>query len=171
MTLVRAERPEDRASVRRVIVEAFGRSEEADLVDALRASDAWVPGLSLVAEEDGGVVGHVLFTRARVRSGTDDDAVLALAPLAVRPDRQRRGIGDALVRAGVAAARARGDRAVVLVGHPAYYPRFGFVPAVPLGLSCVFAEGEHAPALQVLTLRDETPAGRVLFAPEFGVFE
>jgi putative acetyltransferase len=173
VTLVRAEEPRDRAAVRGVVGAAFGGPAEADLVDALRAGAAWLPELSLVAEEDGRVVGHVLFTRATADEGTRATDILALAPLAVLPSHQRRGIGGALVRAGLRIARARGDRAVVLIGHPSYYPRFGFVPAVPLGLSSVFAQGAHEASFLVLGLREGALAGlsgAVRYAPEFDAF-
>jgi putative acetyltransferase len=164
VTLVRAERAGDRAAVREVVTAAFGGPAEADLVDALRPSAAWLPGLSLVAEEEGAVVGHVLFTRASIRT---------VAPLAVAPARQRRGIGDALVRAGLQIARDRGERAVVLIGHPAYYPRFGFEPAAARGLTSVFAQGEHAASFFVLELRSGALTGiqgPVLYALPFDAF-
>jgi putative acetyltransferase len=173
VTRVRAERPDDRAPVRDVVTAAFGGPAEADLVDALRASSAWLPGLSLVAEEEGAVVGHVLLTRASVRTAAGDVGLLALAPLAVAPERQRRGIGDALVRAGLEIAAARGERAVVLIGHASYYPRFGFEPAAARGLTSVFAAGEHAASFFVRELRAGALTGiegAVLYAPAFDAF-
>jgi putative acetyltransferase len=173
VTLVRAERAGDRAAVREVVTAAFGGPAEADLVDALRPSAAWLPGLSLVAEEEGAVVGHVLFTRASIRTVAGDVGLRALAPLAVAPARQRRGIGDALVRAGLQIARDRGERAVVLIGHPAYYPRFGFEPAAARGLTSVFAQGEHAASFFVLELRSGALTGiqgPVLYALPFDAF-
>ena len=119
---IRPEAPEDREAVARVVEAAFGRRDEADLVEALRADPAWE--LSLVAEEDGRVVGHVLFTRA---SG----GFLALAPLAVEPERQGAGVGRALVEEGL--RRVGGP--VLVLGDPAYYGRFGFEPAAPRGIT------------------------------------
>lgn len=168
---VRPEREGDQAAIRAVVAAAFGRSDEADLVDALRASVAWLPGLSLVAAEDEAVVGHVLFTRATIGGA---HPALALAPLAVEPSCQGRGIGGALVRGGLAAARSLGERIVVVLGHPSYYPRFGFEPAVPRGLTSVFARGAHADSFMALAL---TPGaldgvhGRVDHAAEFWAFE
>lgn len=164
--IVRAERQEDRAAVRALLEAVFAGPSEADLVDALRGTPAWLPGLSLVAEHDGAVVGYLLFTRAHVAA----TPILALAPLAVAKERQRGGIGQALVRAGLETVRARGERAVVLVGHPAYYRRFGFEPAVPRGLTSGFAEGARAPALQVIALQEhalEDLRGAVAYAPAF----
>lgn len=171
--LIRTERSGDEAAIRQVVSAAFGGSAEADLVEALRRSEAWVPGLSLVAADDARVVGHVLFTRAVIR-GASEIPVLALAPVAVAPDRQGRGIGDALVRAGLAAARAAGERIVIVVGHPAYYPRFGFVPAVPRGITSVFAQGEHADSFMAMELQPSAldgVTGAAEYAAAFGSFE
>jgi putative acetyltransferase len=103
--LVREERPADHPAVREVLLEAFGQPEEADLVAALRGSSAFLPSLSLVAESDGVLVGHILFTRLHVR-GASRRPGLALAPMAVRKGQQRRGVGTALVRHGLAQARS-----------------------------------------------------------------
>jgi putative acetyltransferase len=168
---IRPEQEGDAPAIRRVVTAAFGGSGEADLIESLRTSPAWIPGLSLVAVEAEDVVGHVLLTRARIAGSID---ALGLAPVAVEPPRQRRGIGDALVRAGLEAARARGERAVVVIGHPSYYPRFGFRPAVPRGLTSVFASGEHADAFMVLELQPgalDGVSGPVEYAEAFGAFE
>ncbi|MET0556074.1 MAG: N-acetyltransferase [Vicinamibacteria bacterium] len=173
MTTVRQERKGDRAAIGRVVTAAFGRKDEARLVEALRASDAWVPELSLVAEEGRTAVGYVALTRASIRTVGGDVGLLALAPLAVAPDWQRRGIGGQLVQQALQIASARGERGVVLVGHPSYYPRFGFVPAAPLGLTSVFAQGEHAPAFQVRELKAGALTGvegPVLYALAFDAF-
>lgn len=113
---------------------AFGEPEEADLVAALMAGSAFVPELNLVAVEGGRVIGHVLFTRAR--AGEADAALLA--PLAVVPERQRSGIGTVLVTRGLEVARARGFGLALVLGHPEYYPRFGFRPASPLGIEAPY---------------------------------
>ncbi|MGI9175039.1 MAG: GNAT family N-acetyltransferase [Rhodothermales bacterium] len=132
MPAVRRETAEDRAAVRDVNERAFGRAAEADLVEALR--HAARPYLSLVAEEEGQVVGHILFSPVEVESEGGAPAVMGLAPMAVLPERQRRGIGSALVREGLQACRQMGIQAVVVLGHRAYYPRFGFEPAGAYGL-------------------------------------
>jgi putative acetyltransferase len=129
---VRAESPRDRSGVRDVLVGAFPTAAEADLVDGLRGRTQ--PQIALVAEQRGRVVGHVLFTPVEILPASGPLHVLGLAPLAVAPQLQRRGVGAALVGAGVAACRVAGARAVVVLGHPAYYPRFGFRPAWDLGL-------------------------------------
>ena len=121
MIEVREERPEDRDAVRAVEVAAFGRDDEADIVDALRSDPAWTLSLVAVAGEE--IVGHLLFTRG--------DRAMTLGPLAVAPSHQRSGVGGALMREGL----ARFDEPVVLLGHVEYYPRFGFRPAAPLGIT------------------------------------
>ena len=120
---VREERVDDHAVIRHVNESAFGTAEEADLIEALRTEGVVL--LSAVAEVDGQIVGHVLFSRIWVDAATPVEAV-ALAPVAVLPSHQRRGIGDRLIRYGLEALRAFGERIVIVVGHPTYYPRFGF---------------------------------------------
>jgi len=119
--LIRREGPGDAAAIREITAAAFGRTAEATLVDELRESEAWLPALSLVAEESG-VTGHVLCTRGHV----GDAPVLALGPLSVRPDRQRSGVGSALMHAVLGAGDALGEPLVTLLGDPGYYRRFGF---------------------------------------------
>lgn len=128
---VRPVDPDADTGVERVVCAAFGSDVEYRLVADLRGDpSAWMPELSLGAYEDEEIVGHVLFTR--VVAGTVP-AVL-LAPLAVVPERQNAGVGTALVRAGLEAARAGGARLALVLGHPEYYPRFGFEPALPYGI-------------------------------------
>jgi putative acetyltransferase len=145
--VVRRETAPDAEAIRAVIGAAFARAETPDttpaevaLVDELRDSDAWLPPLSLVAiGPDGEVVGHVLCTRGWVGSA----AVLALGPLAVRPDRQRRGVGLALVHTALGAADALGEPLVALLGDPGYYARFGFRPAEDHGVAPPRPEWRH----------------------------
>jgi putative acetyltransferase len=128
---VRPEAAPDHDAIRRVHELAFAPSPaEARLVDELRAAGDLVPDLCLVAVEGGEVVGHIAYSRARLESGHE---VLSLAPMGVLPGRQRRGIGSALVRESLRRAAGTGFPLVVVLGHPEYYPRFGFEPAAPLG--------------------------------------
>jgi putative acetyltransferase len=133
---VRPETPEDFRAVREVHERAFApRHEEANLVDALRAARAHVPELCLVALDRSSVVGHVAFSRAHLSSGS---AVLALAPIGVLPEYQRRGAGSALIRGALTRAAQTEFPLVIVVGHAAYYPRFGFEPAEALGVHAPF---------------------------------
>jgi putative acetyltransferase len=120
--LIRREGPRDAAAIHEITVAAFARPVEAALVDELRDSEAWIPVLSMVAVESGVVVGHVLCTRGHVGGAP----VLALGPLTVRPDRQRAGVGSALMHAVLGAGDALGEPLVALLGDPRYYRRFGF---------------------------------------------
>lgn len=124
---IRLERPSDAAAIRAVNLAAFEGPGEADLVEALRAQAD--PIVSLVADVDGSIAGHILFSPV-VLVGDDDLRFMGLAPMAVLPERQRQGIGSALVRDGIARCRDRHFDAVVVLGHADYYPRFGFTPGV-----------------------------------------
>ena len=123
-TLIRPEMTADHAVIREVNRLAFGCEDEARLVDALR--DGGHTGISLVAEEDGRVVGHILFSDLPIVTPGGEVQALALAPLAVLPSHQRRGIGSRLVRQGLRSCTGAGHRIVVVLGHPEFYPRFGF---------------------------------------------
>jgi putative acetyltransferase len=165
VVLIRREGPGDAAVIYAVTAAAFkragenGASAEAPLVDALRASGAWIPELSLVAVDPGDdVVGHVVCSRGRV----GDAPVLALGPLSVRPGRQLAGVGSALVHAVLGAADALGEPLVALLGSTAYYPRFGFRLASEYGITPKVPE--CAPHFQVRTLTAYDPGLRGLFA-------
>jgi putative acetyltransferase len=131
VTTIRPERPEDSFRIRHVNELAFGQPAEADLVEKLRRTCG--DALSLVAE-DGAIVGHILFTPVVVEVRGRHILGMGLAPMAVLPDRQRQGIGSQLVRRGLDILRERGCPFVVVVGHPQFYPRFGFEPAAKRGL-------------------------------------
>ena len=155
---LRQEEPGDRRAIRDVVIAAFGRRDEAELVDRLRADGDAV--LSLVAVEDRRLVGHLLLSRmiAPFRA-------LALAPVAVRPDRQRCGIGSRLVRTGLARAAKDGWQGVVVLGDPGYYRRFGFDPDAAAPFRSPFA----GPFLMVAALDGPLPAtdGEITHAPAF----
>ncbi|UCG25827.1 MAG: N-acetyltransferase [Chloroflexota bacterium] len=129
---VRPERPEDRQGIHQVNLEAFGQDDEADLVDAVRRAGAAI--LSLVAVHDGRVVGFILFSPVTIEGDEETYPAVGLGPLAVLPDYQGQGIGSSLVEAGLAACREAGHGIVVVLGHPDYYPRFGFRPATLYGI-------------------------------------
>jgi len=155
VTTIRPEKPEDLPLIRHVNELAFGQPAEADLVEKLR--DACSDALSLVAE-DSAIVGHILFSPVVVAAMERRVVGMGLAPLAVRPDRQRQGIGSQLVRRGLDILRARGCPFVVVVGHPEYYPRFGFEPASKRGLVSQW-EGIPDAAFMVLVLDAHALAG------------
>jgi putative acetyltransferase len=160
---VRRERAEDADAIRAVHCAAFGGDDpvEARLVDALRADSGWLPHLSLVAERDGEVVGHVMATRAWV----GDVAALGVGPVGVLPDAQGRGVGSALMYALLGAAQARDETLVGLLGAHAYYGRFGFVAAAEYGIEAPDpAWGQH---FQALALAGPPPAGGFRYAAPF----
>ncbi len=123
---IRTEKTGDREAVHSVNVSAFKTSDEADLVDILREQAQ--PVVSLVAEDKKQIVGHIMFSPVSL-SGQPDLKVIGLAPMSVLPAFQQKGIGSALVRSGVEQCRQLGFVAVVVLGHPDYYPRFGFLPS------------------------------------------
>ena len=131
---VRSERPADIPHVHALNVAAFDSPTEATLVDALRER---ADVISIVAEQDGHIIGHILFSPVRL-TGADDLRAVGLAPMAVALERQRTGIGSALIREGLAHCQRQGVGAVFVVGHPEYYPRFGFRPASGFGITCEF---------------------------------
>ncbi|MEU6800658.1 GNAT family N-acetyltransferase [Streptomyces neyagawaensis] len=162
----RAETDADIPAVRAVHLAAFGRPEEADLVEALRADAGWIDGLSVVATgEDGTVVGHALLTRCHV----DSTPALCLAPVAVLPDRQKTGAGAAAVRAALRAATSRGERFVVVLGHPEYYPRFGFGRACLHGIRLTVDVPDEALMALALDPAQPLPSGTVRYAAPFGI--
>jgi putative acetyltransferase len=155
---VRPERPADLAQARRVHDLAFGEgSPEGGLVDALRDAGATVPELCLVAVDGDEVVGHIVYSRVRLESGHE---ALALAPMAVLPALQRSGIGSRLVRGSLEAAGRTDFPVVAVLGHPAYYPRFGFEPAADLGIREPW--GVPPEAWMALRLPAYTPEARGL---------
>lgn len=160
--MIRPETPDDVDGIDAVVEAAFARRDEAELVRALRADAAWLPDLSLVAVDDGRIVGHIAFTRANV----DGAGVLALAPLAVAPDHQRRGIGSALVRVALTRVATGDTPTVAVLGDPGYYRRFGFRPARELGITGPFGDIDE---FQALFTAETSPRGLMSYAAPFGI--
>lgn len=129
--LIRTEQKNDHAVVHAVNISAFSTPAEAELVDALR--EQVQPIISLVAEVSGDITGHIMFSPTSL-SGDASLKMMGLAPMAVAPEQQRKGIGSMLVRAGLEECRLLGVAAVVVLGHPEFYPRFGFSPASRFGM-------------------------------------
>ena len=168
--IIRKETNSDYPAVYALIKEAFQSAEhsdgtEQDLVVSLRSSRAFIPELSLVAEINGRIVGHILFTKAAVGSRP----VLALAPLSVKPEFQRQGIGSALIRKGHAIAASLGYSHVIVLGSDQYYPRFGYVPAASLGV--VIPDGIPPRYVMAAALGGTTIplSGPITYAEEFGI--
>ena len=156
MISVRIEKPEDIPEVRKINELAFGQPTEANIVDKLR--QACPSSISLVAEEGDALVGHIFFSPAVIEEAGRQIEGMGLAPMAVLPDRQRRGIGSGLVRRGIDLLREKGCPFIIVLGHPGYYPRFGFVPASKHGISCQWV-GVPDEALMVLILDESAMRG------------
>ena len=133
---IRPETQSDQDAIREVNEQAFGRPLEANVVEKVRQSSGFLPELSLVVECEGQIIGHVLFSELTIEGENRAWTVLALGPIAVRPEFQKQGIGGKMIQAGFERATTLGYGVVVLIGHPTYYPRFGFVPESQFGLKC-----------------------------------
>ena len=153
---VRPEESSDIVAVRVVNEEAFGQPEEARIVDAIRRNCTGI--LSLVAEHEGEVVGHILFSPALIETDSGGVEGMGLAPMAVTPSLQRRGIGTRLVEVGLDRLRMAECPFVIVVGHPDYYPRFGFLPASPRGLRCQWP-GVPENAFMILAFDEDRLSG------------
>jgi putative acetyltransferase len=163
--VIRPEEPRDRDAVRELNEAAFGGTTEADLVEALHRRHAAF--VALVAELDGEVSGHIMFSPVALEPATSL-TIIGLGPMAVSPDRQRRGIGTALVREGLARCTALSAHAVVVVGHPGFYPRFGFRPGHRYGLRSEYdVPSEVFMALELVPGSLEPLSGLVRYHPAF----
>ena len=166
MITIRAETPKDIAAIRHVLEMAFGQTSEARLVEALRQADALIT--SLVAVEKERIIGHIAFSAVAIESQDTAMNAVALAPLAVLPAHQRRGVGSELVRRGLDHCRRAGYRAVLVLGKPAFYQRFGFMKATLHGIRCPFEVPDEA--FMVAELFPGALAGHngpVKYRPEF----
>lgn len=164
---IRPERPGDETAIRAINDLAFGGKTEGAIVDALRASGG--PIISLVATQGGTIVGHILFSPVTIESAAGSVTGMGLAPMAVTPGLQSRGVGSSLVRAGLAEVRTKSYPYVVVLGHSHYYPRFGFVPASRHGIRCAWDEVPDE-AFMVIVLDEvvmEDVTGVARYRPEF----
>jgi len=164
--VIRERTATDDEAIRRLNDLAFGGTFESTLVEDLRA--ALLDAVELAAVDDGRIVGHILFSA--LTTMIDDEAVpaLSLAPMSVHPDRQRSGIGSALLRAGLALAAQREWQAVIVLGHPDYYPRFGFSAELASRLDAPFS-GEAFMALELVDGALEGKDGLVIYPPAFRI--
>jgi len=166
MSSIRKETPEDIAAIRHVNEQAFGGTVEADIVERLRARG--VLTLSLVSIQDNEIIGHIAFSPVKVESEDSSFEAIALAPMAILPAYQYRGIGSQLVHAGLEECRRLGYKAVVVLGHPDYYPRFGFVAASTFNLKCEYPVPDEASmALELRKGALTNISGTVKYQPEF----
>ena len=165
---VRAETKSDQEAIKEVNEQAFGRPMEAGVVEKVRQSSGFIPELSLVAEREKQIVGHILFSELAIEGEGQSWTVLALGPIAVRPEFQKQGVGGQMIQAGLERATTLGYGVVVLIGHPTYYPRFGFVPAGQFGLKCSIPVPEDV-FMAYLLLPDGLNGihGTVVFPPAF----
>jgi putative acetyltransferase len=165
MIEIRMETPEDYEAVFEVNRRAFGRGNEARLVEALRSSGG---ALSLVAEAGGQVVGHILFSPIWIETESGEAPAISLAPMAVLPEFQNQGIGSQLVRRGLEECRRQGNKVVIVLGHPGFYPRFGFSPARAMGVEAPFdVPDEPWMALELQPGALQGVSGRVRYPPAF----
>ncbi|MFY9254175.1 MAG: N-acetyltransferase [Fuerstiella sp.] len=167
--LIRPELPTDQDAISNVNQLAFGSDAEANLVDALR--DIGYVELSLVAEIAGKIVGHILFSRVLISGTTGVVESLSLAPMAVLPEFQRQRIGTKLLTVGLATCRATGHNIVLVLGHPAFYPKFGFSVELARPLESRFGGGEAWMALELVPKALDGVEGRVEYSLPFGGFE
>ncbi len=164
--IIRPETIEDKESVRYVNEQAFGRAGEANLVESLHAKHKVI--LSLVAVEDGQIVGHILFCPVVIEEKPKSYDAIGLGPMAVLPQFQGQGIGSALVRSGFEALRQNNHQVVIVLGHPEFYSRFGFSPASSFGVGCQFNVPDEV--FMLAELSPELAAGKsgtVIYPPEF----
>lgn len=171
--IIRPEQPRDFDAIRVVVRDAFDSDVEAKLVDDIRADACYRPELALVADMDGEIVGHVMLSSCALRDGDVEHAIVMLSPLAVTPERQREGVGSALVRDVCARADAEGEPLIVLEGSPAYYQRFGFVDSRTLGIEIHLPDWAPPEAGQALPLSSYDPVlrGTVVYPPPFDGLE
>ncbi len=166
---IRQEIVSDRQAIYQIHLVAFGQKDESELVDRLRSCAEFLPELSLIAEQDGQLVGHILFTRSWIKDVNGEEVpTLALAPIGILSEVQRQGIGGKLIRAGLEKARELGEASVNVLGHPEYYPRFGFEKAIDRGILCPFTAPEEAfMILELIPGALDNISGTVRYADAF----
>jgi len=167
--IIRPEKPDDFSAIYELNREAFGQENESILVELLRKSENYIPELSLVAVHDEDIAGHIMFSKIKVieENGTENDS-LSLAPMAVKTDLQKKGIGGKLVRRGLDDAKKMGFRSVIVLGHANYYPKFGFEKASRWDIKCPFKVPDEAfMAIELVPDALEKVKGTVRFPKEF----
>lgn len=168
MITLRKETKKDFPEIRKVNDIAFGRKAESKLIDLLRQKDEFVADLSIIAEHNEQIVGHILFTPVKIVSGSESFQTLCLAPMSVLPEFQQKSIGKLLVTQGLQVAKDLGYKSVVVLGHPSFYPKFGFEPASKWEIKSPFpAPDEAFLAIELAHNGLKNVKGKVVFPPEF----
>ncbi len=165
---IRPETTQDYPAIYEVNMLAFRQLGESELIEKLRKKPGYLPELSLVAEVDHTIIGHILFTPVSIRSDSKTTGSLALAPMAVLPAWQRKGIGGKLITEGLQAARKAGFSSAIVLGHPSYYSRFGFQPSVKWHIKAPFQVKEET--FMAIELEEKALAnaqGTVIYQEEF----
>ena len=165
------EEPSDYAEVYELNRMAFNRENEAKLVNLLRSSDAFVPELSIVAQLNSTVIGHLLLTKLLIQHSNDSiTESLALAPMAVHPDYQNQGVGSKLIVYGIEKAKALNFQSIIVLGHEHYYPKFGFQPAYSWDISPPFEVPKNAfMAIELQTNALKNCSGIVIYPKAFSL--
>lgn len=166
--IIRAEAASDAREIHRLVTLAFGQDDEAVLVDAIRQEEGFDPRLSLVATESGTLTGHVLLSPILIRSSGEEIPALSLAPVSVLPQCQGKGVGSRLIERALEIVRELGHHIVVVIGHPSYYPRFGFSPAREKGLEVSWPVPDEAfMVMELVAGALEGIRGEVVYPPAF----
>ena len=166
--IIRPEKKSDYIAIHKVNELVFGGRAEADLVDDLRKTDSFIPELSLIAILNQEVIGHILFTQIGIKTKKRVISALALAPMAVLPEFQNKGVGTKLAVRGLDDCRRLGHSIVVVIGHPGYYPRFGFLPARERGLEVPFPVPDEAfMVMELVPGALKAAQGEIIYPPPF----
>ncbi|HEY9803742.1 MAG TPA: N-acetyltransferase [Leptolyngbyaceae cyanobacterium] len=163
---IRCETPADYLAISQVNNLAFGRENEAKLITEIRNSDFYIPELSLIAEVDNIVVGHILFSYIELVT-EEKLQVLSLAPIAVHPQFQKQGIGSALIKAGLTKAEDRRESLVIVLGDPQFYSRFGFLPSTTHEIASPFPVPDEFFMVKPLKNYQTKYRGKVIYPPAF----
>ncbi len=164
---IRREEKKDHTIVYEINRLAFGQENESQLIEKIRKGSNFVPELSLIAEIDNKIVGHILFSRIKIVGGSVFES-LALAPMAVIPEFQKQGIGGKLIKKGIEKAKELGFDSIIVLGHKEYYPKFGFQRASKWSIECPFEVPDEAfRAIELTEKAFEGKAGTVQYPEEF----
>jgi predicted N-acetyltransferase YhbS len=167
-TSIRHEKSSDYPGIKKVNDLAFGQSNEGILIEKLRENSSFIKELSLIAELDGKIIGHILFFPIWIREGQNEYQSLALAPMSVIPEYQKKGIGSQLIFKGLETSRDLGFKSVIVLGHEFYYPKFGFAPASQWAIKAPFdVPDEVFMALELVPDGLKGISGKVQYPKEF----